>query len=69
MLDRIRPTSSIPYITAMLNASVCQSAAATHLEPTSWQWLPHEYLECLDDKREMIASLAAIAAAEPPPTL
>ena len=60
-LDRIRPNDEFSYATTLLHASLYPQEAATHLDPTTWQWEPEEYIESLYNKRLMIAALTAIA--------
>ena len=62
-LDQIRPHPNphISYSLSILHAGTYVKSAATHHNPTSRQWEPHEYIEGLYDKRIIIASIEAIA--------
>ena len=60
-LDQIRPNPEIWYITTILNASAYPRYAATQHEPDENQWEPHEYIEYLEDHRQMVAALRTIA--------
>ena len=59
-LDRISPNPETDYGSVILLAGIYPKSAATHHNPTQWQWEPEEYIEYLEDHRIMVKALESL---------